>query len=113
VAYTYSHSIGNVDLDNSSGSVNQEAWLNNADPALNKGNTDINRPHIFVANEVLFLPKLGDKATAVRETVGGWEFNSIVTAESRQFAYDLYLGSCGRECHTWNRAKPNGSDQQP
>jgi hypothetical protein len=81
VAYTYSHSIGNVDLDNSSGNVNQEAWLNNADPALNKGNTDINRPHIFVANEVLFLPKLGDKAAAVRETVGGWEFNSIVTAE--------------------------------
>ncbi len=80
-AYTYSHSVGNVDLDNSSGGVNQEAWLNNADPALNKGNTNINRPNIFVANEVLFLPKFGDKSNAIRQSVGGWEFNSIVTAE--------------------------------
>ena len=78
-AYTYSHSIGNVDLDNSSGGLNQEAWLDNADPALNKGNTNINRPNIFVANEVLFLPKLSDKPAAVRESVGGWE----LTASSR------------------------------
>ncbi|MFZ0910261.1 MAG: carboxypeptidase regulatory-like domain-containing protein [Candidatus Acidiferrales bacterium] len=80
-AYTYSKSVGNVDLDNSSGGVNQEAWLNNANPGLNKGNTNINRPNIFVANEVFFLPKLGDKNNAIRQSVGGWELNSIVTAE--------------------------------
>jgi Carboxypeptidase regulatory-like domain/TonB-dependent Receptor Plug Domain len=80
-SYTYSHSIGNVDLDNSSGGINQEAWLDNSNPGLNKGNTNINRPNIFVANEVLFLPKFGDKSNAIRQSVGGWELNSIVTAE--------------------------------
>ena len=57
-AYTWSHSVANVELDNSSGSVNQEAITNQADPGLDKGNTNINRPNIFVANWVAFLPKL-------------------------------------------------------
>jgi hypothetical protein len=80
-AYTYSHSIGNVELDNSSGSVNQEAWLSNANPNLDRGNTNINRPNIFVANEVLYLPKLAGRANFLKQTVGGWELNSIVTLE--------------------------------
>jgi Carboxypeptidase regulatory-like domain len=79
-AYTWSHSIGNVELDNSSGSINQEAITDQADPALDKGNTNINRPNIFVANEVLFLPKLAQYNQLVQQTVGGWEFNSIFTA---------------------------------
>ncbi len=32
VAYTYSHSIGDVELDNSSGTVNQEALTNSEQP---------------------------------------------------------------------------------
>src|SRR5439155_19399461 len=50
-SYTYSHSIGNVELDNSSGGVNQEAATAQGPgfSALDKGNTNINRPHIFVA----------------------------------------------------------------
>ena len=79
-AYTWSHSIGNVELDNSSGSLNQEAITDQADPGLDKGNTNINRPNIFVANEVLFLPKLAQYNQMVQQTIGGWEFNSIVTA---------------------------------
>lgn len=79
-AYTWSHSLGNVELDNSSGSLNQEAITDQADPRLDKGNTNINRPNIFVANEVLFLPKLARYNQMVQQTVGGWEFNSIVTA---------------------------------
>src|ERR1700760_5174731 len=51
-SYTYSHSIADVELDNSSGSVNQEAFTNPNNTVLDKGNTNINRPHIFVANEV-------------------------------------------------------------
>ena len=43
-AYTWSHSLGNVELDNSSGSVNQQAITDQANPALDKGNTNINRP---------------------------------------------------------------------
>ena len=64
------HSIGNVELDNSSGSVNQEAITDQVNPGLDKGNTNINRPNIFVANEVYFLPKLAaEQAGAVH----GWQ----------------------------------------
>jgi hypothetical protein len=78
-AYTWSHSIANVELDNSSGSVNQQATTDQSNGALDKGNTNINRPQIFVANEVFFLPKFSDKAAFVRESIGGWELNSILT----------------------------------
>jgi hypothetical protein len=79
VAYTYSHSIGDVELDNSSGGLNQEAFINPSDTGLDKGNTNINRPQIFVANEVFYLPKLTNKSALVRGTLGGWEMNSIIS----------------------------------
>lgn len=79
-AYTWSHSIGNVALDDSSGSVDSEATTDIFDPGLDKGNTNINRPNIFVANEVLFLPKLASHGLLVQNTLGGWEANSIITA---------------------------------
>ncbi|HEY6945138.1 MAG TPA: carboxypeptidase regulatory-like domain-containing protein, partial [Candidatus Acidoferrum sp.] len=82
VAYTYSHSIGNVELDNSSGGVNQEATTDLSHGALDKGNTNINRPHIFVANEVFFLPKFTNHGAFAQNTIGGWELNSIITVES-------------------------------
>jgi len=78
-AYTWSHSIGDVELDNSSGSFNQQAITNQYDPGLDKGNTNINRPNIFVANEVLYLPKLQQYNHLVQQTLGGWEANSIFT----------------------------------
>lgn len=82
LAYTYSHSLADVELDNSSGSVNQQAFSDVNNTGIDKGNTNINRPHIFVANEVFFLPKLTDKSALVRSTLGGWEMNSIVTITS-------------------------------
>jgi Carboxypeptidase regulatory-like domain/TonB-dependent Receptor Plug Domain len=82
IAYTYSHSIGDVELDNSSGGLNQEAFINPSNTGIDKGNTNINRPHIFVANEVFYLPKLTDKNAIVRGALGGWEVNSIVSITS-------------------------------
>jgi hypothetical protein len=81
-SYTYSHSIADVELDNSSGSLNQEAFTNPANSSIDKGNTNINRPHIFVANEVFYLPKLANHSELVQKTVGGWELNSIVSVTS-------------------------------
>jgi hypothetical protein len=81
-AYTWSHSIGNVDLDNSSGSVNQEAFIYNGNSRLDRGNSNINRPNIFVMNEVLYLPKFAGHSTFVKQSVGGWEYNTIATVES-------------------------------
>ncbi|HZD48908.1 MAG TPA: hypothetical protein VE178_09185, partial [Silvibacterium sp.] len=86
-AYTWSHSIGNVELDNSSGTVNQEATTDLYNPGLDKGNTNINRPNIFVASEVLYLPKLQQHSNLVQQTLGGWESNSIITlAEGSSFS---------------------------
>jgi hypothetical protein len=82
LAYTYSHSIGNVELDNSSGSVNQQAVTDQADPRLDRGNTNINRPNIFSANEVFYLPKLANKSNMMQQTLGGWEVNSIIAVTS-------------------------------
>jgi hypothetical protein len=31
---------------------------------------------------VYYLPKLADKSALVRQTLGGWEFNSILTVQS-------------------------------
>ncbi len=94
-AYTWSHSLANVELDNSSGSLNQQAITNQANPGLDKGNTDINRPNIFVANEVLFLPKFSGQNHLVQQSVGGWEVNSIVQlAEGSSFTV-LSSGASG------------------
>jgi hypothetical protein len=82
IAYTYSHSIGDVQLDNSSGSVNSQAVTDQADPNLDKGNTNINRPNILVANEVFYLPKLANHGNVVQQTLGGWEVNSIINVAS-------------------------------
>jgi hypothetical protein len=79
-AYTWGHSIGDVEEDNSSGSANQEIQTYGGNSRLDKGNTNINRPDIFVANEVYYLPKFAGSNNFVKQTVGGWEFNGIIDA---------------------------------
>ncbi len=96
-AYTWSHSIGNVDLDNSSGSFGAEATLDQSDPGLDKGNTNINRPNIFVANEVFYLPKLASHGLLVQNTLGGWEVNSIITAAEGS-SLTIYSNSLSGGC---------------
>jgi hypothetical protein len=81
-SYTWSHSIGDVEEDNSSGSVNQEAFINPANTRLDKGNTNINRPNIFVANEVFDLPKFAHSNAFVQSVLGFWELNSIINVQS-------------------------------
>jgi len=79
-AYTWSHSIGDVELDNSSGSFNQQATTVQGMPQLDKGATNINRPNIFVMNEVYYLPKFAKYNMLVQTVLGGWQANSIFTA---------------------------------
>jgi hypothetical protein len=79
-AYTWSHSIGDVEEDNSSGTANQELPTVQGNDTLDKGNTNINRPNIFVANEVYYLPKFVKQNQLVQQTIGGWQVNSIFTA---------------------------------
>jgi len=94
-AYTWGHSVGNVQLDNSSGGFNNQAITDIYNPALDKGNTNINRPNIFVANEVLYLPKLEQHSQLMQQTLGGWQINGIFTAAegSSQSVFTTSLGS--------------------
>jgi hypothetical protein len=107
-SYTYSHSIGDVELDNSSGSINQEAFSNPADTGIDKGNTNINRPQIFVANEVFYLPKLTKSSNLMQQTVGGWELNSIVSVETGASLSVFSSGASGIDGSTLSSLTGNG-----
>ncbi len=108
MSYTYSHSIADVELDNSSGSVNQEAFSNPLDPGIDKGNTNINRPHIFVANEVFYLPRLAGKSAAIQQSLGGWELNSIISIESGASLTVFTNGASGAMGSTLNSLTGTG-----
>jgi hypothetical protein len=80
--YTYSHSIGNVPLDESNGTANSQTLTWAGNPSLDRGNTQINRPHIFVANLLVPLPELKGQNALLRNTLGGWAVGGITTASS-------------------------------
>jgi hypothetical protein len=76
-AYTYSHSIGDVQLDDSSAGLGWHSYMWGGNPSLNRGNTQINRPQIFVANLVYYLPDLKGQNEWVQGVAGGWELGAI------------------------------------
>jgi len=79
-AYTYSHSLANTDVTDSSGSLSQgNSLLDPLNPRLDYGNSTINRPHIFVGNIVYTLPQLAGQSKALRTAAGGWELSSILS----------------------------------
>ena len=78
-AYTYSHSLANTDLTDSSGGLSQgNSLLDPFNPRLDYGNSTINRPHIFVGNIVYTLPALSGQNAFIRHAAGGWELSSIL-----------------------------------
>jgi hypothetical protein len=80
--YTYSHSIGNIPLDESNGSAGRQTLTWAGNPSLDKGNTQINRPHIFVGNVIVPLPELQGSNPWVRGVAGGWQVGAITMAQS-------------------------------
>ena len=81
-AYTWSHTIADIEEDAANGGASQGSFTDTGNLRADRGNATINRPNIFVFNEVFFLPRLEHKASYLRETAGGWEFNTIFTAEN-------------------------------
>src|ERR1019366_4124657 len=76
-AYTWGHSIGDITDTNSSGGTGWESYTLGTNPSLDRGNTSINRPQIFVANAVCYLPELKGQNEMVRQVAGGWELAAI------------------------------------
>ena len=76
-AYTWGHSIGDITNTNSSGGTGWESYTLGSNPSLDRGNTAINRPQIFVANAVYYLPDLKGQHEIVQAVAGGWELAAI------------------------------------
>jgi hypothetical protein len=83
-AYTWSHSIANFDLADSSGSPPGGAFEFTYFPntGLDNGNSSINRPHIFIANFTYYLPEMKASNKFVHGVFGGWELSGIQQASS-------------------------------
>ncbi len=81
-AYTWSHSIGDAALDDSSGGASVNTRTDTYDGSIDYGNTGINRPHIFVLNSVIYLPSFKGSNEFTKAALGGWEFATIYTASS-------------------------------
>jgi len=76
-AYTWGHSIGDITNTNSSGGNGWESYSFLDNPSFDRGNTAINRPQIFVANAVYYLPDLKGQHEIVQAVAGGWELAGI------------------------------------
>jgi len=81
-AYTWSHSIANVILDDSSGGIGFQSFTLPTDPSLDRGNSAVNRPQIFTANFNYFLPDLTQANRFVKGAFGSWELGLITTQAS-------------------------------
>ena len=81
-AYTWSHSIGDAPLDDSSGGASVNTRTDTYNGRIDRGNTGIHRPHIFVANSVIYLPTLKSTNGFVKSALGGWELGTIFTLSS-------------------------------
>ncbi len=81
-AYTFSRSLADYGLNDSSGGTSNFAVLDRNNRDLDFAESDINRPHMFVANLIYNFPSFKGRHPAIRTLLGGWEFASIVQITS-------------------------------
>lgn len=82
IAYTFSKSQADFGLNDSSGGSSNFAVLDRNNRGLDFAESDINRPHIFVANMIYNLPTFKGYSPAVQTLLGGWEVASIIRLTS-------------------------------
>src|SRR5258707_9610760 len=74
VAYTWSHATSNVPLTSFTSAT--------TDPfnfAIDQGDSDLDRRHMFVSNAVYALPTFKNRGSLVSNILGNWQLNGIVT----------------------------------
>ena len=77
VSYTWSHAVSNVPLTSFTSSTTDPFNYN-----VDKGDSDLDRRHMFVSNAVYVLPSLKNRGSFVSKILGNWQLNGIVTAYS-------------------------------
>lgn len=74
VAYTWSHATSNVPLTSFTSATTDPFNFD-----LDKGDSDLDRRHMFVSNAVYALPSLKNHGAFVHHVLGDWQLNGIVT----------------------------------
>jgi hypothetical protein len=93
-SYTWSRTIANDPLDNSSGGLAADvASIDLSNPSLDRGLANTHRAHIFNASLVLMLPTLENHSSGfVKNVFGDWQIGAIVAAASGS-PFTVYTGS--------------------
>jgi hypothetical protein len=74
VAYTWSHATSNVPLTSFTSATTDPFNFD-----LDKGDSDLDRRHMFVSNAVYALPTFKKWGSFANQVLGGWQLNGIVT----------------------------------
>src|SRR5205823_888959 len=77
VAYTWSHATSNVPLTSFTSATTDPFNFN-----IDKGDSDLDRRHMFVSNAVYALPTFKSRGSLVSSILGNWQLNGIVTVLS-------------------------------
>jgi Carboxypeptidase regulatory-like domain len=101
-SYTWSHDLDISDNSNNGGTT-MDQYNINLDYA--SSNWDIRNRFVAIANYE--LPKFADSSYLMRNTLGGWQLNAIVTLQTG-LPYNVYLDN-----DQANVSQPNGNVQRP
>jgi hypothetical protein len=74
IAYTLSHATSNVPLTSFTSGTTDPFNFD-----LDKGDSDLDRRHMFVSNAVYVLPTFKNRGSFVSHVLGDWQLNGIVT----------------------------------
>jgi hypothetical protein len=74
IAYTLSHATSNVPLTSFTSGTTDPFNFD-----LDKGDSDLDRRHMFVSNAVYVLPTFKSRGSLVSHILGDWQLNGIVT----------------------------------
>jgi carboxypeptidase family protein len=74
VAYTWSHAVSNVPLTSFTSATTDPFNFD-----LDKGDSDLDRRHMFVANAVYMLPDFKSMGSVASALLGNWQVNGILT----------------------------------
>ena len=81
-AYTFSRSLADFGLNDSNSNTSNFAVLDRNNRDLDFAESDVNRPHIFVANLIYNLPRFEGSNSFVKAILGGWETAAIIQLSS-------------------------------
>jgi len=74
VAYTWSHAVSNVPLTSFTSATTDPFNFD-----YDKGDSDLDRRHMFVSNAVYELPNFKQWGSLAHHVLGGWQLNGIIT----------------------------------